>query len=298
MSSLYSHKDTNVTKTWALMLGFFVAVIFVGWVFAQVYQSSVILYAAVLFSLLMNVTSYWYSDKITLAVSGARGASREEYFDLYTVTENLCITAGIPMPKLYVIEDPAPNAFATGRNPQHASVAVTRGLLERLSRVELEGVVAHELAHIKNYDILLSTVVVVLVGFLSLLSDFFLRSLHLRGGDDNRGNAVFLLVGIALALLSPIVGVIIQLAVSRKREFLADATGALLTRYPEGLASALEKISSHTAPMRRMHKATAHLFIASPLGSTSQKKVNWFSKLFMTHPPVAERIKALRGSDA
>jgi heat shock protein HtpX len=295
MSSLYSLKDSNITKTWGLMGIFFVVVIFVGWVFAQAYQSSAILYGAVLLSLLMNVTSYWYSDTIALAVSGAKSVSREEYFDLYTVTENLCITAGIPMPKVYVINDPAPNAFATGRNPKHASIAVTSGLLESLSRVELEGVVAHELAHIKNYDILLSTAVVVLVGFLSLLSDFFLRSMRFRGRDNDRGNVIFLMVGIVLAILSPIAGVIIQLAISRKREFVADATGALLTRYPEGLASALEKISSYTSTMRITHRATAHLFISSPLGGISKNTTGWFSRLFMTHPPIEDRIAALRG---
>ncbi len=297
MTSLYTHRDNNIAKTWALMLGFFLIVIGIGWIFAQTYNSSLIIYGAVAFSLIMNLTSYWYSDKIALAVSGARPASREEFFDLYTVTENLAITAGIPMPKLYVINDPAPNAFATGRNPEHATVAVTTGLLQTLSRVELEGVIAHELSHIKNWDILLSTVVVVLVGFISLLADFFLRtSVHIRGGDSNRGNAVFVLVGFVLAIIAPILGVVIQLAVSRRREFLADASGALLSRYPEGLASALEKISNYDGAMQRMHKATAHLFIASPLGG-KEKKSGAISKLFMTHPPAAERIAALRGVD-
>lgn len=282
------------------MLGFLLVIIAVGWVFARAYESPAILYIAVLFSLIMNIASYWYSDKLALAVSGARPASREEFFDLYTVTENLAITAGIPMPKLYVIHDPAPNAFATGRNPEHATVAVTTGLLERLSRIELEGVIAHEISHVKNWDILLATVVVVLAGFLSLVSDFFLRSMHFRGGDDNRSNAVFILVGVALAVLAPIAGVIIQLAVSRKREFLADASGALLTRYPEGLASALEKISSYGAPMKRVHNATAHLFIADPRAkavSGGAGKTSWFAKLFLTHPPVPERVAALRGAD-
>ncbi len=301
MASLYSYRDSNISKTWALMLAFFTVVIGIGWVFAQIYGSSHILYIAVAFSLIMNVASYWFSDKVALAVSGARPATRKEFFDVYTVTENLAITAGLPMPKLYVINDPAPNAFATGRNPRHASVAVTTGLLERLSRTELEGVIAHELAHVKNWDILLSSVVVVLVGFLSLLADFFLRSMHFQGGNNDRGgNALFALVGIVLAMLTPIAGTIMQLAISRRRESLADASGVLLTRYPEGLASALEKIGSYSAPMRRVHSATAHLFLSDPRGKEAQQKTNkvsWVARLFMTHPPIHERIAALRDAD-
>lgn len=294
MASLYSHKESNIAKTWLLMIVFLCVVVAVGWFFGQVYDAPELVYIAVVFSLVMNVGSYWYSDKLALSLSGARPASREEFFDLYTVTENLSITAGVPMPKIFVIQDDAPNAFATGRNPEHATIAATTGLLRILDRSELEGVIAHELSHIRNWDILLSTVVVIIVGFLSLLSDFFLRtSHHIRGGDDNRGNALFVLAGIALAILTPIAGVCIQLAISRKREFLADASGALLTRYPEGLAKALEKISSYTRPMQRTNKATAHLFISSPLGGNQEKKVGSIAKLFMTHPPVSERIAAL-----
>lgn len=276
------------------MIVFLCVVIAVGWFFGQVYDSPGIVYIAVVVSLLMNIGSYWYSDKLALSLSGARPASREEFFDLYTVTENLSITAGVPMPKIYVIHDDAPNAFATGRNPEHATIAATTGLLQLLNRAELEGVIAHELSHIRNWDILLSTVVVIIVGFVSLLSDFFLRTSHsIRGGDDSRGNALFVLVGVVLAVLTPLVGMLMQLAISRKREFLADASGALLTRYPEGLAHALEKISSYTQPMKQVHKATAHLFISSPLGGAQEKKISVFAKLFMTHPPVGERISAL-----
>ena len=293
MASLYSHKESNITKTWLLMIVFLCVVVAVGWFFGQVYDAPELVYVAVIFSLVMNIGSYWYSDKLALSLSGARPASREEFFDLYTVTENLSITAGVPMPKIYVIQDDAPNAFATGRNPEHAAIAATTGLLRMLDRSELEGVIAHELSHIRNWDILLSTVVVIIVGFLSLLSDFFLRtSHHIRGGDDNRGNALFVLAGVVLAILTPIAGMCIQLAISRKREFLADASGALLTRYPEGLAHALEKISSYARPMQRVNKATAHLFISSPLGG-GEKKVGSIAKLFMTHPPVSERIAAL-----
>ncbi|MCR4274881.1 MAG: M48 family metallopeptidase [Candidatus Campbellbacteria bacterium] len=298
MSSLYSNKENNITKTWLLMVGFLCIIVVVGWFFGQVYGAPEIVYAAVIFSLVMNIGSYWYSDKLALSLSGARPAVREEFFDLYTVTENLSITAGIPMPKIYVITDDAPNAFATGRNPEHATIAVTTGLLHMLDRSELEGVIAHELSHIRNWDILLSTVVVIIVGFLSLLSDFFLRtSRHIRGGDDNRGNALFVIAGIVLAILTPIAGLCIQLAISRKREFLADASGALLTRYPEGLAGALSKISSYTQPMKRVHKATAHLFISSPLGGGHEKKIGFWRKLFLTHPPVSERIGALLGKN-
>jgi heat shock protein HtpX len=294
MASLYSNRDSNITKTWVLMVLFFAAIIAIGWVFAQAYETPSIIYVAIIFSLVMNITSYWYSDKVALAVAGARPASREEFFDLYTVTENLAITAGIPMPKIYVINDPAPNAFATGRNPEHATVAVTTGLLQMLSRTEVEGVIAHELSHVKNWDILLSTVVVVLIGFLNLLSHFFLRTMRFRGSNDkNNAGAVFVVVGIVLAILAPIAGVLMQLAISRKREFLADASGALLSRYPEGLASALEKISAYPGKLQHVSGATAHLYIANPFGGKDQK-VSWFGRLFLTHPPVEERIKALR----
>ncbi|MEK7606111.1 MAG: M48 family metallopeptidase [Patescibacteria group bacterium] len=293
MASLYTHKDTNVFKTWVLMSLFFVAIILIGWGVSAAYGAPEILYGAVVVSIIMNIASYWWSDKIALSVSRARPASREEFFDLYTVTENLSITAGLPMPKLYVIDDPVPNAFATGRNKEHATVAVTTGLLAVLSRTELEGVIAHELSHIGNRDILLSTVVVVLVGCITLLSDFFLRSRMFGGGNrDNRAGAIVMLIGIVLAILSPIAATLMQLAISRKREFLADASGALLTRYPEGLASALEKIATHSGTMRAANHATAHLFIANPFGAKSGR--GFLTKLFMTHPPVEERIAALR----
>ncbi len=292
MATLYTHQDSNIAKTWGLMTLFFIIVIAVGWSLSYVYDAPGILPIAIVISIVMNVWSYWFSDKIALTVSKARPASREEFFDLYTVTENLSITAGLPMPRLYIIRDTAPNAFATGRDKEHAAVAVTTGLLERLTRTELEGVIAHELSHIGNRDILLSTVVVVLVGFISLLADFFLRTSFIRGNrDDSKAGGVLAIVGIALVILSPIAATLIQLAISRKREFLADASGALLTRYPEGLASALEKISTYGAPLKSAHQATAHLFIANPFGPGKKG----LSKLFMTHPPVEERIKALRG---
>ncbi len=292
--TLYTHQTSNVRKTWFLMTGFFIVVVAIGWVFAQVWADSSILYIAIIFSILMNFFSYWYSDKIVVKMSGAKPANREEFFDLWTSVENLSITAGLPMPKVYVINDSAPNAFATGRNAEHAVVAVTMGLLSVLNKTELEGVIAHELSHIGNKDMLLSTVAVVLVGFVSILSDIFLRSgLRNGGGGRDRGKAggVIMIVGLVLAILAPIVATLIHLAISRKREFLADASGALLTRYPEGLASALQKISEYGAPMQKASNATAHLFIANPFGS----KAGVISKMFMTHPPVGDRINALLG---
>lgn len=277
------------------MTTFFILVILLGWFISFYYQSPGILYFAVIFAILMNIFSYWFSDKIVLKLHKAKPVTRAEYFDLWNATENLAITAGLPMPKLYIIEDPAPNAFATGRNKEHAVVCVTTGLLSILEKNELEGVIAHELSHIGNRDMLISTIVVVMVGFVALLSDLFLRSQILGGGRQRQsGNAgvILLIVGIALAILTPIIATLIRLSISRKREFLADATGALLTRYPQGLAGALRKISAAPMPMRSANNATAHLFIANPFSS---KKTSGFHKLFMTHPPLEERILALTG---
>lgn len=296
--SIYTHQAVNTRKTWTLMTGFFIVVIAIGWAFSYLYNAPDILFFAVVVSIGMNIASYWFSDTIALKIASARPASREEFFDLYTVTENLSIAAGLPMPKLFIITDSSPNAFATGRNQDHATIAVTTGLLNILDRSELEGVIAHELSHIGNKDILLSTVVVVLVGFVSLLSDFFLRSSLWGGSDrnnDRQGGGALILIGIVLAILSPIIAMLIQLAISRKREFLADASGALLTRYPDGLASALKKISDHGGTMRRANHATAHLFIANPFGAEKKEKghTSLMTRLFMTHPPTEERITAL-----
>lgn len=291
MATLYTHQSENVFKTWLLMSLFFGLVIIFGFVLSQVYQSPALLYGFVGFSILMNFYSYWFSDKLVLRLTGAKEATRAEYFDLYTSVENLAITAGLPKPKVYIISDPAPNAFATGRNAEHAVVAVTTGLLATLNKTELEGVLAHELSHIGNRDMLVGTVAVVLTGFIAIAADIFLRS-GMRGGSDRKAGPLFF-VGIALAILAPIFATLLQLAVSRKREFLADASGALLTRYPEGLASALEKISATAMPMQKANNATAHLFIANPFGA---KAGIGFSKLWMTHPPIEERVAALRES--
>lgn len=293
MATLYTQQSKNVTRTWLLMSAFFVIVIGIGFFFSQYYGDPNILYFFVIFSIGMNIMSYWYSDKIALALNRAKQIKREESRDLWNIVENLSITAGLPMPKLYIINDPSPNAFATGRDKKHAVVAVTTGLLQILDKNELEGVIAHELSHIGNRDILLSTVVVVLVGFISIIADMFLRSTFFgigRSRDNDRAGGIMMLVGIVLSILAPIFATLIQLAISRRREFLADASGALLTRYPEGLANALIKISKHSHPMTRANTATAHLFISNPFGA---KKI---SGLFSTHPPVGARVNALLGN--
>jgi len=277
------------------MTGFLVVVIALGWLLSQIYSNSYILYIAVALSLVMNVSAYWFSDKIALSTTGAKLADERQYREMHRILENLAITAGVPKPRLYVINDAAPNAFATGRNPNNSAIAVTTGLMERLDRSELEGVIAHELSHIGNRDILVMTVAVVLAGVVAIVADIFLRMSFYGGlgGRDNK-NPLILIAGVAAIVLAPLAAQLIKLAVSRKREFLADASGALLTRYPDGLASALRKISSYEAPMRRANHATAHLFIANPFGSKGEKG-RFVAKLFSTHPPIEERVAALHG---
>lgn len=294
MATLYTEADKNIRKTWFLMFTFLIVVIALGWSFSYLFNNPLILYGAVAVSFIMNIGGYWYSDKLALATSGAHPIG-EEHRELDRIVENLAITAGIPKPKVYIISDPAPNAFATGRDPAHGAVAVTTGLINMMDRAELEGVIGHELSHIKNRDTLVMTVVVVLLGFVTLVSDFFIRAQFYGGGNgdrDNRVAAIMAIVGIALAILAPFIAQLIQLAISRKREFLADASGALMTRYPEGLASALKKIGEYPNAMRRANHATAHLFIGNPFGARAMRGIN---KLFMTHPPVEERINALLG---
>ena len=299
--TLYTQSSNNIRKTWLLMAIFLGVVIGIGWIFSQIYGSPGILYIAVIFSIFMNVLSYWFSDKIVLAMHKAHPVKMEDNPELYRVLENLTITAGLPMPKFYLVQDPAPNAFATGRNPQHAAVAVTSGLLERLDRSELEGVLAHELSHIGNRDMLVSTVAVVLAGFIAIISDMFMRSMFWGGmgrRNDSRGggaHAAIFIIGIALSILAPIIALLIRLAISRRREFLADSSGALLTRYPDGLASALRKISTYSQPLKTATNATAHLFFENPFGADRRgaQKTPWLVRMFMTHPPIEERIKAL-----
>ena len=293
MASIYKNADSNTRKTWFLITFFLVFVIAVGWLFSQVLQSNAILYVAVVLSIAMSIGSYWYSDKLVLSMARAVPIEKKDNPELYRIIENLSITAGLPLPKIYIIEEAQLNAFATGRDKHHAVVAVTRGLLQKLSKTELEGVLAHELSHIGNKDMLVSTVVVVLVGIVSILANFFLRMSFLgRNSDDNRAGALLVVLGLLAAILAPIAATLIQLAISRKREFLADADGALLTRYPEGLASALQKISADVVPMHSANTATAHLYIDSPFNEKQDK--NWFINLFQTHPPIEERIQALR----
>ena len=294
MVTLYTHQEENVAKTWILMAGFFGVVMALGWAISYYFNNPGILLFAVLFAVGTNVFAYWNSDKVVVAMAGAKPADPVQYRDLHNSVENLAITAGLPKPRVYIIDDQAPNAFATGRDKEHAVVAVTTGLLNTMERTELEGVLAHELSHIGNRDMLVSTIAVVLVGFVTLASDFFLRSTFLGGGGndrDNKGNPVLAIIAVALIVLAPIIATLMQLAISRKREFLADASGALLNRYPEGLANALRKIGAYSEPMRRANNATAHLYISNPFGPRAA--MSGLAKLFMTHPPVEERIKAL-----
>lgn len=298
MATLYTHQGANIRKTWLLMASFLVFVIGLGYGAAYLLGDPNILYIAVIFALIMNIGSYWYSDKLVIKMTGAVPATRESHSVLLNVVENLSITAGLPMPKVYVVNDPAPNAFATGRDPEHAAVAATTGLLSILDQTELEGVMAHELSHVGNRDMLVSTVAVVLAGFVAILADFFMRAMMVGGGDrDNKAGVVFLVLGVVGIILAPIAAQMIQLAISRKREYLADASGALLTRYPEGLASALEKIHAYAQPMQRANNATAHLFIADPFGGDSRSLRQKISGMFQTHPPAQDRIRILRNMD-
>lgn len=294
MATLYTHQGENIRKTWLLMGVFLVLVIAVGYGISWYMDTPVILYGAIIFALAMNVGSYWFSDKLVLRMTNAKPVTRETSPELWNIVENLSITAGLPMPKVYVVEDPAPNAFATGRDPEHAVVAATTGLIAMLDRNELEGVMAHELSHVGNRDMLVMTVAVVLAGFVAMLADFFARTLIYGGGDDRQKNPAFLIIGIVGIILAPIAAQLIQLAISRKREYLADASGALLTRYPEGLASALEKISAYGKPMKRASHATAHLFISDPFGGEKRSIGQKIGGLFQTHPSAHDRISRLR----
>jgi heat shock protein HtpX len=294
MQTLYTHEAANIRKTWFLFTVFLIIVIGLGYFLSIYFGHPGILYFAVFFAIFQSVLSYWFSHKIVLSMTGAKEASPEANRELWNIVENLSITAGLPMPKLYIINDSIPNAFATGRDKKHAVVAVTTGLIDVLNKNEMEGVIAHELSHIGNRDMLVSTVVVVLVGFITLMADMFLRTQLFGGGHNNdrgdsRVSGILMIVGIVLMILSPIIATLIQLSISRKREYLADASGALLTRYPEGLASALEKISARSGKMKKANHATAHLFISNPFGD----KVRG---LFSTHPPVEKRVELLRKS--
>lgn len=290
---------SNKRKSWFIITAFITFIVGATYFMARGLGYGLdIVGLALIFSGIMSFASYWWSDSIILGLSGAKPATREEYFDYYTVTENLVNGQRMPMPKLYVIQDTAMNAFATGRDPQHAAVVATTGLLDRLDRSEIEGVVAHELSHVQNYDIRLMSIVTILVGMVALLSDWMLRMTFMRRSKDSNSEGgqlqlIFMVVGLLLAILSPIIAQLIQLAISRKREFLADASGVGMTKNPEGLARALEEISHDKEPLEAANKATAHLYISNPL-KNQHNAIGWFAGLFQTHPPVEKRIAALR----
>ena len=305
--TLYTHAESNVRKTWLLLFSFLIFIVALGWLFSYLLDNYIFLFLAVIIAFFQSFLSYWYSDKIVLAMTKAKEIEKKDNPELYRIVENLCITAGLPLPKIYIIQEKQPNAFATGRNQNHAVIAVTSGLLEKLERPELEGVLSHELSHIGNKDMLLGTVIVILIGVVALISNWFFRISFLapyraegsgagwggsRRNSRDSGIPILMILGVVSAVLAPIAATLIQLAVSRKREFLADASGALLTRYPEGLARALEKISADQNQMKIASTSTAHLFITSPFRGKQSR--SWFAKLFMTHPPVEERIRALR----
>ncbi len=292
---MYKQIDSNKRKSVLLIVFFVVIIALLGAAFGQVYDDSgAFLVGAFVLASVSAVGSYYFSDKIVLAASGARQITVTDAPDIYHLVENLCITGGLPVPRVYIISDPAMNAFATGRDPEHAAIALTTGIIERLDRSELEGVIAHELSHVKNLDIRFATLVVVLVGTISLLADWFLRFSFFggrrRGGSDRESGqmgTIFALIGLVLAILAPLAAQLVQLAISRKREFLADASGALLTRYPQGLASALAKISQDPSHMRHVNRATAPLYFSNPFRGAR------VAGLFSTHPPIQERIAEL-----
>lgn len=294
MATLYTQEKSNIRKTYFLMFIFFGLISSLGYFVSYIYGDANIFYTFVIFSIIMNFFSYFFSDSVSLALAGAKEVKREDNKVLYDVVENLCIRSGIQIPKIHIIEESSPNAFATGRDQKHASIAVTRGLLNILDRTELEGVIAHELSHIQNRDILIATIVVTLVGIVSIISDVFLRNLFWSNNSKENKNAFVLIGAIIIAILAPLTATLIQLAISRKREFLADASGALMTRYPEGLASALQKISNTSTPLKHQYSAIAHLYISNPEGN-SKSISSTISNLFSTHPKTEDRIKALLG---
>ncbi len=306
MANLYTYQSANIRRTWLLFVVFFAVIVGIGYVFTEAYGDPSFIIFALIFSVAYALISYYSSASIALALARAKPMEKKDNPMLYNLVENLCITAGLPMPKLYITPEAQINAFATGRDPRHAAVAVTAGALQRLNKDELQGVLAHELSHVGNRDILVSTVAAILAGIISLIADVFLRSLFFggfggfgggrRGGGGGSGEAgeIFFLVAIALSILAPIGTLLIQLAISRRREALADASGVLLTRYPEGLIGALQKIAADQTPMRAAKDSTAHLWIDNPFKG---QQVSWWHRLFMTHPPIGERIKALRAAE-
>lgn len=288
----------NKQKTWLIMTGFIVFITASAYLMALAFDFGLdFVGLALIFSGVGSFFSYYFSDKIILSLSSAKPANREEHFDFYTIAQNIALSQRMPMPKLYVINDSAMNAFATGRDPEHAVVCVTTGLLARLERAEIEGVVAHEMAHVQNYDMRLMSIVSILVGLIALMSDWMLRATRFGGkkNDKEAGQlkAVLFIAGLLLALLSPLIAQLIQLAISRNREYLADSSGVAFTKNPEGLARALEKIGQDNEPLEVANKATAHLYIANPL-KNHHDAIGWFANLFATHPPIKQRVMAIR----
>ncbi len=298
VNTAWDQVSGNILKTWLIFIFFTIFVTAVVYVLARgLGYGNIgglgIVGLALIIAGIMNVVSYYYSDRIVLGISGAKELKHDQNKELYHLVENLCIAAGLPTPKIYVIDDSAPNAFATGRDPKHAAIAYTSGLLERLNKQELEGVTAHELSHVGNRDTLLMAVVAVLVGTIAILADIFLRSMWFGGRDRDRegNNSIFAILALVAAILAPIVATLIQLAISRRREFLADASGVILTRYPQGLENALLKISSDPQPVRSATSGTAHMYIVNPL--KGKEAGSWLTGLFNTHPSIQDRIKAL-----
>ena len=297
MSNLYTYQSANIRRTWVLFVVFFIVVVGIGYVFSRAYGDPSFVVFALVFTIVYSLISYYSSAAIALRLARAVPIEKADNPALYNVVENLCITAGLPMPAIYITPELQINAFATGRDPEHAAVAVTQGALERLDKNELTGVLAHELSHVGNRDILVSTVAAILAGVISLLADIFLRSMFWGGMGGRRSNnsgevgGLFFIFAIALSVLAPIGTMLIQLAISRRREALADASGVLLTRYPEGLISALQKIAVDTTPMRSAKDSTAHMWLDNPFKGTG---ASWWHRMFMTHPPIEERIAALQ----
>ncbi len=293
MPNLYTHASSNTRKSYLLISLFFLFIIAIGFAVSWYMDDFSILIIAVLISVFASFFSYYNSHKLMLSMTKAKELKFEDNKEIYRLVENLCITAGLPVPKIYIIDDPAPNAFATGRNKEKAVIALSTGLIQKLERSELEGVIAHELSHIGNRDMLFATLVTVLVGSVVILADMLRYSLFFKG-EDSKKNPIFLVILLLVIIVAPLFAYMIKFAISRKREFLADADGALLTRYPEGLARALEKISSDQNSMKHANTAMAHLFIDTPFKDKRAKKKSFFSKAFSSHPPIEERIAKLR----
>lgn len=291
MANLYQQAESNTRRTWMLMIVLMCLIIGLGWLLSYIFESWAILIIAIIWSLGMNFFAYWYSDKMVLKMMKAKPVTLQSEPELYRLTENLSIAAGLPMPALYVMEESQPNAFATGRDAKHAAVVVTRGLMNKLDKAELEGVIAHELAHIQNKDILLGTVIIVLAGAIAIISNMAMRMSFYRDNRNENNNPIILIIGLLGLILAPLAAALIKASLSRKREFLADASGVLLTRYPEGLAQALAKISEDPVPLNKANTSNAHLFITSPF--RGKQKQSWMIGLFATHPPIEERIRRL-----